>query len=117
MAHASKTVDEKLEDAVPRVSMDYFFMSKKDEKANEHPMLVAVDESTGEKFARTTGKKGVEGCDWLIKEVSEELRVWGHAGGTGGKIILKCDGGECVNGIPKRASEVPWGSDHTRGPS
>ena len=45
MAHASKTVDEKLEDAVPRVSMDYFFMSKNDEKANEYPMLVAVDDA------------------------------------------------------------------------
>ena len=30
--------------------------------------------------------------DWLIRDVSEELKSWRHAGGTGGKIIFKCDG-------------------------
>ena len=55
-------------------------------------MLLAVDEETGGKFARATGKTGVEGCDWLIKELSEELQTWGHAGGSGGKIMMECDG-------------------------
>ena len=91
MGHMQRRdVDSSLE-AVPRISMDYFYMSQHDEKAKEYPLLVAVDESTGEKFARTTGRKGVEGCDWLIKELSEELSVWGHAGGNGGCIILKSD--------------------------
>ena len=92
MGHMHKKSDDKMMDAVPRISMDYFYMSKKDEKAKAFPMIVAVDESTGDKYARATGRKGVEGCDWLIKDFSEELQTWGHAGGSGGKIILKCDG-------------------------
>ena len=54
-----------------------------------------VNEETNERYARATGQKGIgtEGVmDWLIRDVSEELKSWGHAGGTGGKIIFKCDG-------------------------
>ena len=29
---------------------------------------------------------------WLIKDMSEELKPWGHAGGHAGEITLKCDG-------------------------
>ena len=32
----------------PRISFDYFFFNDEDEKANKNPMLVMVDESTGE---------------------------------------------------------------------
>ena len=74
--------------------MDYFYMSQADEEAKENPMLVILNEQSGEIFARMTGRKGVgDGgeCDWLIKEVSRELKGWGHAGGIGGKIILKSD--------------------------
>ena len=44
---------------------------------------------------RAVGRKGMgsEGeMDWLVKDAHEELVSWGHAGGIGGKIILKCDG-------------------------
>ena len=30
--------------------------------------------------------------DWLIEDISATLKSWGHAGGTGGEIILKSDG-------------------------
>ena len=30
--------------------------------------------------------------DWLIKDMAEELKAWGHAGGEKGHIILKSDG-------------------------
>eukprot|EP00973_Karenia_brevis_P092748 12413963-Karenia_brevis.AAC.1 len=29
--------------------------------------------------------------DWLVKDVSTELKVWAHAGGEGGALILKSD--------------------------
>ena len=80
---------------IPRISMDYFFMSKHDEEAKENPVLVVLNEETNERYARATGRKGIgtEGVmEWLIRDVSEELKSWGHAGGTGGHIILKCDG-------------------------
>ena len=89
-----KTEEEK-EAEVPRISMDYFYMSKADEDAKENPLIVAVNEKTNDKYARAAGKKGVgeEGeRNWLVKDLSDELKAWGHQGGTGGKISLKCDG-------------------------
>ena len=44
---------------VPRVSMDYFFMSQQDEKANKNPILVMLDEETNDKYARAVS--GTEG--------------------------------------------------------
>ena len=44
---------------VPRVSINYFFLITKDEEAKDNPMIGMVDESTGEKYARAAGKKGV----------------------------------------------------------
>ena len=38
--------------AVPRVIMDYFFLSPKDSKASDCPKLVMVDEQMGDKYAR-----------------------------------------------------------------
>ena len=82
------------ESGAPRISMDYFFMSTRDEEASKNPILVLLDESTGETFARAVGQKGLgrDGdMDWLVKDIAEELRAWGHAGGEGGHIILKSD--------------------------
>ena len=53
-----------------------------------------IDESTGEKFARAAGQKGVgtQGeMDWLIQDMVEELKSWGHTGGNNGHIIMKSD--------------------------
>ena len=79
--------------------MDYFFMSKEDEGAHKNPLIVMVDEDTGEKYARAVGRKGVgdnNEMDWLVKDMSEEMKVWGHAGGIGGKVIMKSDGEEAI---------------------
>ena len=79
------------EDRVPRISMDYFFMSKEDEKANKNPLLVMVDEETNEKYARAVGQNGLGQAgemDWLVKDMSAELKAWGHGGGSGGLIVI-----------------------------
>ena len=56
-------------------------------------MLVMVNEKTGDKYARAVGRKGVgEELHWVVKDMSEEMKVWGHTGGVGGKIIMKSDG-------------------------
>ena len=39
--------------AAPRMSMDNFFMSQKDEKASANPIMVLVDERTVEKYAQS----------------------------------------------------------------
>ena len=48
---------------VPRASMDYFFMSKKDQDAKENPIVVIVNEETngsmrGRQDRRGSGQKG-----------------------------------------------------------
>ena len=86
---------EERSNAVPRVSMDYHFMGKEDEGSKKNPMLTMVNEKTGDKYTRAVGRKGVgtEGeMDWIVKDISEELKAWGHAGGTGGRIVMKCVG-------------------------
>ena len=84
---------------MPRISLDYFFMSKADEAAHENPLVVMLDEATGEKYARAVGRKGLGAqgeMDWLIKDMAEELRAWGHTGGDNGHIILKSDGERAI---------------------
>ena len=40
---------------------------------------------------------GTEGAvQWLVKDVAAELRAWGHQGGVGGTVIMKCDGGRSI---------------------
>ena len=50
------------------------------------------DESTGNRYLRAVGQKGVEGMEWLVKDLHEELKSWGRMGGTAGNIIIKTDG-------------------------
>ena len=63
MAHGGKI--EETEGGVPRVSMDYHFIGKDDEKAHENPMLVIVNEKTKEKFARLTGREWGKAVTWI----------------------------------------------------
>ena len=103
--------DEGLE-KVPRVSMDYWFMGEDDREAGENPLIVVVNERTGEKYARAVGRKGVgtEGeMDWLIKDISEELKAWGHAGGENGKIILKSDGERSIVALREAVAKFHGG--------
>ena len=30
--------------------------------------------------------------DWLIEDISTVMKGWGHAGGSGGEVIMKSDG-------------------------
>ena len=92
-----KDEDEEAPDAnqVSRVSMDYFFMNKNDKAASDNPMILMLEEETGNVYMRATGMKGLgEGThmEWLIKDMHEELKSWGHPGGEGHKIIFKSDG-------------------------
>jgi len=92
-AHKKSAID-KSEIEVPRVAIDYFYMGAEDEKASENPLIVMVDEGTGEKYARAIGRKGLGDAgemDWLLKDLSTELKVWEHHGGDGSSLILKCD--------------------------
>ena len=76
----SKDVNGEVTLKITRVSMEYFFMNKLDEAAKENPILVALDEETGELYATAAGRKGVgtDGImDWLFRNASEDLKSWG----------------------------------------
>ena len=82
--------------------MDYHFMSEEDMKASRNPILIVINEQTSDRYARAVGQKGLgnEGeMDWLIKDLSNELTSWGHNGGAGGKIIVKCDGEASITAV------------------
>ena len=58
-------------------------------------MIVMVDESTGEKYARGVEQKGLGSdgeVDWLISDLAKELKSWGYHGGEHGHLIFKSDG-------------------------
>jgi hypothetical protein len=44
---------------VPKISMDYFFMSQEEEKASENPLLLVADEMVGNRYMRAVGRKGI----------------------------------------------------------
>ena len=54
------------------------------------------------KNARATGSKGIGEngeTDWLIKDMVEELKSWGHTGGPESSLILKCDGEPAIKAV------------------
>ena len=58
-------------------------------------MMVMVDESTVHKFMRAVDHKclGPDGDNsWLVQDMRQELKSWGHPGGGRNEIILKSDG-------------------------
>ena len=69
-------------------------MTEGDNNASTNPMLVVVDEQTGEKYARAISHKGtgdIRDMDWLVKDMALELQCWGHTGGDQGHILVKND--------------------------
>ena len=63
--------------------------------ASENPMMVMVDEPTGNKYMRAVDHKGLEGQgdnSWLVRDMHEELKSWGHPGGARNALIMKSDG-------------------------
>ena len=92
---AHKTSADHDKSSVPKIAFDYFFFSDEEEKANKNPMIVMVDESTGEKYARGVEQKGLDSdgeVDWLISGLAKELKSWGYHGGEHGHLIFKSDG-------------------------
>ena len=71
-----------------------------------------VDESTGEKYASAVEKKviGEENeMEWLVKDMSEEMKSWGRQGGDEGHIILKSDGERSIVALRTALAKVHGG--------
>ena len=66
---------------------------------SENPMMVMVDESTGNKYMRVVDRKGLGGAggnSGLVKDMHQELKSWGHPGGARNALILKSDGERAI---------------------
>ena len=96
MAHRSKAeADKAYDDGTPRICMDYFYMNERDREEGANPLVIVTDEDAGDKYARAVGRKGVGEhgeMDWLIRDISLELKSWAHQGGSGNRMIMKADG-------------------------
>ena len=51
--------------------LNYHFMSTRDAENGKNPVLAMKDESTGNRYLRAVGKKGVEDMEWLVKGLHE----------------------------------------------
>ena len=85
-------------------------------------MMVMVDESTGNKYMRALSHKGLglEGDNsWLVTDMHQELKSWGHPRGGQNKFILKSDGepaivavrealARCHGGLVTPEQPFPW---------
>ena len=99
MAHRTRGEEGKRDDhavrSVPKIAMDYMYLNDQLDDVAQSPIMVMVDEGTGEKYARVVPYKGLGPAgeaDWAVQDASEELRAWGHQGGIGQRLILKSDG-------------------------
>ena len=112
--HTKKGLEEKEEAAVPRISFDYFFFSEEEEAANKNPILVMVDESTDEKYARGVEHKGLgeDGeLEWVVTDMLKELKSWGYHGGESGHVIFKSDGEAPIKAVRDRLARKIGGEE------
>jgi len=63
--------------------LNYRFMSTQDQDNDENLVLAMKDESTGNRYLRAVGQKGVEGMERLVKDLHEEFKSWGAHGRYG----------------------------------
>ena len=105
---------------VPRISFDYFFLTKEEEAGNKNPMIVMVDEETGETYARSVSQKGLgeDGeLEWLVEDMQKELKNWGHAGGEQSHLIFnrmekRRSKQPEISLLERSAGELSWSSQH-----
>ena len=85
-------------------------MTQEDENASANPIMVMVDERTGEKYSRAVMGKDQD-VEWVIKDMSNEIEGVGALRWGRGNIILTSDGrtrdkGESQsNGLVEEAGE------------
>ena len=107
--------EEKLRQ-VPRIAMDYHFMSKEDERAQQHPIFTMTDEATGACFARAAGHKGLgenKEREWLVLAIVEELDNWGY---RGQELILRADQESALEAVRKAVMAMRVGKSVPESP-
>ncbi len=68
------------------IHLDYFYMTKENEKSGQNPMLVVVDSRKKNVMGIATGSTGE--VPWVAKKIADEVEAWGY-GST--SIVLLSD--------------------------
>ena len=92
--------------------MDYFYMNERDLEEGSNPLIIVTEEDTGGDDSRAVGRKGVGENgekDWLIWDISLELKSWRYEGGSGNGIIMKVDGERSLKALRDAASRYHGG--------
>ena len=97
---------------IPVIVFDYHFMADEDREASRNPMLGMRDLKTGNRYMRAVGQKGLGNgtdMDWLIKDMHEELRSWGYAGGVEDRLVFRTDGESSIMAVVNKLAKYHGG--------
>ena len=87
--------------------------------ASDSPVMVMVDEATGNKYMRAVPHKGLgvdEDNSWSVKDMHQELKSWGHPGGDTNPLILKSDGEPAIVAVREALARCHGGRVTPEGP-
>ena len=83
-AEESKMIEE---GKVPRIGIDFWFMSDGEEERGQNPIIIMVDKQTKCHVSYPLESKSVS--DWIVKRLCDDLETWGYLGED---VIIRCDG-------------------------
>ena len=86
--------------------MDFFYMNEKDRAEDAKPL----DEETGDKYSRVVEEKGLGRIGeilWLVKDISGDLKAWGHFGGEGHRFDPEVRCWMSLQSFERSRKEVP----------
>ena len=84
--HRRREDEGEAENSVVRIHLDYFYITKENEKRGQNPMLVVVDSRKKNVMGIATGSTGE--VPWVAKKIADEIEAWGY-GST--SIVLFSD--------------------------
>ena len=97
---------------IPVIVFDYHFMADEDREASRNPMLGMKDMKTGNRYMRAVGQKGLgngSDMDWLVKDMHEELKSWGYAGGVEDRLVFRTDGESSIMAVVNKLAKYHGG--------
>ena len=98
--------------SVPVIVFDYHFMADEDRAAARNPMIGMRDLKTGNRYMRAVGQKGLGNStemDWLIRDMNEELKSWGYAGGAEDRLVFRTDDESSLMAVTKKLAKFHGG--------
>ena len=83
-AEEDKMIDE---GKVPRIGIDFWFMSDEEDEKGQNPIIIMVDKQTKCHVSYPVESKSVS--DWIVKRLCDDMETWGYMGED---VMIRCDG-------------------------